>query len=230
MQTNAADLSIVILNWNAADDTVACVNNILTWTQLTPAIFVVDNASQDNSVAVIEQECPTIHLIRNSENTGFTGGTNTGIAQALSRYNAPVLLLNNDAFIGESSLIKLMKALKADDALGFVGPLMFDAEKPERLISAGGKNPIKHHQTRLTKPLSEHTVYPVDNVSGTAVLIKAAVFEMVGLLDEDFFFSTELADFCMRAKQYGFLSAIAPTAKASHTVSRSSSRRDTLYV
>ncbi len=224
------NLSIVILNWNAADDTVGCVNNILAWTRLTPAVFVVDNASQDDSVAVIERECPTIHLICNSVNTGFTGGTNTGIAQALALHIAPVLLLNNDAYIDESSVIELMKALEADDTLGFVGPLMFDAEKPERLISAGGKNPIKHHQTRLAAPRSTQTVYPVDNVSGTAVLIKVDVFETVGLLDEDFFFSTELADFCMRAKQYGYFSAIVPTAKASHTVSRSSSRRDTLYV
>src|SRR5262245_44872783 len=66
-------LSIVILNWNAAADTIRCVRSIMAWSQLKPAIWVVDNASSDSSAEIIASECPQVHVIRNSHNQGFAG-------------------------------------------------------------------------------------------------------------------------------------------------------------
>jgi len=223
-------LSVVILNWDAADDTIRCVRNIVTWKQIEPIIYVVDNASRPNSVEMISREFPEIHLICNSENLGFAGGTNRGIAEALSIEDVPILLLNNDAFINETDVLRLLETLRENNDIGLIGPLLYDAEQEDKLLSAGGKNPIKHHHTRILTLEPGEPIQTVEYVSGTAVIIKAEVFHTVGLLDENYFFSTELADLCMRAKQYGYLSVIDSRARAFHTVSRSSSLRDTLYV
>lgn len=225
------NLAVIILNWNAANDTIDCIQRIDNWKYLKPTIIIVDNASIDNSVDIIRQACPNIRLICNEKNLGFAGGTNQGVVAALSQGDMPILLLNNDALIDESDLIRLLETLQENRALGFVGPLLFDGEHHDKLLSAGGKNPIKHHQTRILKlaPMSK-PVQVVEYVSGTAVVIKAEVFRTVGYLDEDYFFSTELADLCMRAKRAGYLSAIDARARAFHATSRSASLRDTLYV
>jgi GT2 family glycosyltransferase len=224
------DLAIVILNWNAVEDTINCVSKIVDWVHLKPAIFIVDNASKDNSAEIIRRAYPDIHLICNEENLGFAGGTNRGIMEATSQGDAPILLLNNDAFIQEDDVIRLLKTLLEHQTIGLVGPLLYDAEQEDRLISAGGKNPIKHHHTRILSLPPGEPVRLVEYVSGTAVIIKPEVFRAVGYLDEDYFFSTELADLCMRARQAGYLSAIDSRTRAYHTLSRSDHLRNTLYV
>jgi GT2 family glycosyltransferase len=224
------ELSIVILNWNAAADTIRCVCHIASWERLRPTIWVVDNASIDGSVEIIADECPTVHLIRNPANLGFAGGTNRGIIEALGAGDGPILLLNNDAFIAEEDAISLINILRANKHIGLVGPLLFDAEQPDQLLSAGGKNPVLHHQTRILAFNADEPLRPVEHISGTAVLVRAEVFRAIGLLDEDYFFSTELADLCRRAKGQGYLSVIATQAQAYHTLSRSANFRDTLHV
>ncbi len=222
-------LSIVILNWNAADDTIACVRPITAWKSLQPTIWVVDNASTDDSVALILRACPNIELVQNSTNLGFAEGTNRGIIHALAAENSPILLLNNDAMIGENDVIRLLETLYENEAIGFVGPLLFDAEQKERLISAGGKNPVLYHQTRVRHFDTNQPLQQVETISGTAVLVRPELFDKIGLLDPEYFFSTELADLCTRGKQAGYLRVIDSRARAYHTLSRSSHFRDTLY-
>jgi GT2 family glycosyltransferase len=191
---------------------------------------VVDNASNGGEAMVIKRECPAAHLICNEENLGFAGGTNRGIVEALALGNAPILLLNNDAMISEEATRRLLQILAEEPQVGLIGPLLFDADRPEKLLFAGGKSPIKYHNTRISSLKPGAPVRIVEYVSGTVVIIKAEVFRRVGLLDERYFFSTELADLCQRAKQQGYLSAIDTQAQAVHKVSRSSGLRDTLYV
>jgi GT2 family glycosyltransferase len=224
------ELSIVILNWNAADDTIRCVRQINQWTRLRPCIWVVDNASRDTSLERMRRECPAINLVRNSANLGFAGGTNQGILKALAENDNPILLLNNDAVIAEADVARLLATLVADHAIGLVGPLLFAVEDKERLISAGGKNPVLHHQTRLRRFDPARPLQPVDVISGTVILIRAGVFRQVGLLDESYFFSTELADLCARARQHGFRCVIDSRARAYHALERSSDFRRSLHV
>lgn len=222
-------LSIVILNWNAAADTIRCVRSITAWSQLKPAIWVVDNASSDGSAEIIASECPQVHLIRNSHNLGFAGGNNRGIAEALAAGDAPILLLNNDAIIEETDTIRLLETLAADERIGFIGPLLFDAEQKDRLLAAGGGSPVKHHHSHFHTFNPEEPVFPVTYIPGTVIIGRAEVFRRVGLLDEAFFFSSEVADLCLRASQQGYLSMIDSRARAYHTLSRSSQWRGTLY-
>jgi GT2 family glycosyltransferase len=96
-------------------------------------------------------------------------------------------------------------------------------------LSAGGKSPVLHHHSHMAAPETTEPVYPVMYVPGTVILARAELFRRVGLLDEAYFFSTEVADLCMQAKSCGYLSVIDTRARAYHALSRSSNWRDTLY-
>ena len=107
------NVSIVLLNWNAADDTIACLQPVLSWQQVRPLLIVVDNASAPADVARLRAALATAHLIENSQNEGFSGGTNRGMAYALAQGDDPILLLNNDATIGETALGSHLEAARA---------------------------------------------------------------------------------------------------------------------
>jgi GT2 family glycosyltransferase len=223
------ELAVIVLNWNAAADTVRCVRAITSWQSLKPAIWVVDNGSNDSSAETISIECPNARLIRNSTNLGFAGGNNRGITRVLAFGEFPILLLNNDAQIEESDVIRLLDTLQSDERVGFVGPLLYDAAKPDVLLSAGAKDPALHHQSHILTLTPGEPVRLVECVPGTVILARAAVFRAVGLLDEAFFFASEVADLCMRARTHGYLSVIDTRARAYHSLGRSSLQRETLH-
>lgn len=224
------ELAVIILNWNAVAATIRCVRAIASWECLYPAIWVVDNDSADGSADAIARKCPDVRLIRNLANLGFAGGNNQGIVQALSMGDAPILLLNNDAFIAEKDVIRLMDTLQADERLGCVGPLLFDADGTGELLSAGGRDIARYTNTHIRKVAVGGSVCKVDYVPGTVVLVRAEVFCTVGLFDKDYFFSGEVADLCERARQYGYVSAIDTRARAFHALRCSSSLRERLYI
>lgn len=223
------EIAIIILNWNAAADTIACVQSLQGWTAVLPKIWVVDNASADDSVVQIRAACPDVQVLASEENLGFAAGSNLGMRLALQQENLPIMLLNNDACIREEDVLHMAAILGADEAIGAVVPLLCD-ETTGEMISAGGKNPVKHVQTRVREFDVRGEMLFVECVSGTAVLLAPNFLQQVGLLDERFFFSTEMADLCLRGQKAGFRFAVDLQAKAVHEVERSSRFRDTLYV
>ena len=225
------EIGIVILNWNAAEDTINCVHSLRGWSNIEANILVVDNDSADDSVMQIQAACPEVELICSPENLGFAGGSNLGMRVILEQKEMPILLLNNDAAIEEESVVQLFGILQNEPEIGGVVPILYD-EVSGKLISAGGKNPVKHMQTRVKEidSNSQSTTIFAEVVSGTAVLFSPTMLTEAGLLDERFFFSTEVADICLRAQKLGYKFAVALGAGAHHSVERSSRFRDTLYV
>ncbi len=223
------DLSIIILNWNAAADTIRCVRAFANWQTIRPEIWVVDNASEDNSAELIAKTCPNVRLIKNSINLGYTGGNNQGLQKALSHSHAPLMLFNNDATIAEADVCQLLETLQNNPEVGIIGPPLFDADQPDRLLTAGGKNMIRHLSSHISEIKTDEVLQIVDYNPGTVFIARSEVFESVGLLDENYFFGGELPDFCHRAKQSGYLSAVHTGTRAYHTLARSSRFRETLY-
>ncbi|MBN2391086.1 MAG: glycosyltransferase family 2 protein [Anaerolineae bacterium] len=223
-------ISVIILNWNAAEDTLHCIQAIDTWHTLKPSLWIVDNASSDGSPDIIAREAPHVHLIRNATNQGFAGGNNRGIEAALRENRAPLLLLNNDASIAESAVVTLLETLDSDPGIGFVGPLLYSESAPPQLLSAGGRSPIHHHHSHITALPQSEAVFSVEYVPGTVLLVNPAALKVAGLLHEDYFFSTEVAELCMRAARHGYRSVINPHARATHALeARPSQLRKTLY-
>lgn len=223
-------LSVVILNWNAAEDTLRCIRAVESWNTPHPTVWIVDNASSDGSPDTIAREAPQVHLIRNATNQGFAGGNNRGIEAALQASHAPILLLNNDAHITESAIVALLRTLNSDPGIGFVGPLLYSESMPPQLLSAGGRSPIHHHHSHITTLEQSKTPFTAEYVPGTVLLINPTVLKVVGLLNEDYFFTMEVAELCLRAARHGYRSVIDPQAQATHALeARPSLLRKTLY-
>jgi GT2 family glycosyltransferase len=227
---NPSSLAVIILNWNAAADTLACLAHVAEWQCVTPRVWVVDNGSQPADRKALRDGLAHLPLagalIENESNLGFAGGTNCGLRAALAEGNWPVLLLNNDASINDAGLQQLLATLESHAHVGWVGPLLYHGDK---LHSVGRRNPVLHHNTLITE-LPNTPILPVDFISGSVALVRAALLREVGLLDEDYFFNTEVADHCHRSREAGFLTVVDCRARANHNLDRSSALRSTLHV
>ncbi len=183
--------------------------------------------SGDTRVLIVENGAPAgapsdeDHL-RLPENRGFAGGMNAGLERLLDEGCERLLLLNNDAVLGPGCLRLLADALE-DPALGAVGPVIL-REGDGRVESRGVRIDLRWGRVRLEghgeAPHGGTGVIPVAAVSGAVMMFRRQALERVGLLDEDYFFSFEDVDWCIRAGRAGLGLGVVLAARALHAGSR----------
>ncbi len=219
----ACKVAIVLLNWNQEDLTLACLRSLRQVDYADLQVILVDNGSRPGSLAAIEAGFPDVTLIKHERNLGFTGGNNAGIRRALAEGADYIMLLNNDTEVAPNLLRLLVEFAEADPHIGVVGPLIYYYDDPRRIWSAGGAvNPLTAASAGLAEgEVDEGGRLPcqVDYVSGCALLIKRAVVEQIGLLDERFFIYYEETDWCARAREAGYQVWLVPQARVWHKIS-----------
>lgn len=213
---NAEKVAVVILNWKKPADTIACLATFGPETM----VVVVDNGSGDGSAERIRAARPDVPLLALETNRGYAGGNNAGLAWALERGFAWVLLINEDARLSEQALEMLLKAAQSDPRVGFAGPLVLHPQPDQRVQSAGGlldrrwrashrgQNEIYSGQYADTEEVAW--------LSGCVLLVRAQMVRDIGLLDERFFLYQEELEWCLRARQGGWKSLFVPQALATH--------------
>lgn len=208
---------IIILNWNSGQDTLACIESLKITTYSNSRVVVVDNASTDGSPEKIGQEFPEVGLIRNQENLGYTGGNNTGIEHAMSHGADYVWLLNSDTVIAPYCLDHLVKRAEERATAGLFSPVVYYVEQPKRIQFA------EEHVSLSNMEKSSGGYWEikpgekvVDLLPGTAILIKRAVIEKIGLLQDELFAYWEDTDYCIRAAKAGFENVVVESAAVYH--------------
>ena len=217
-------LSVVILNWNGKNDTLACLTSLLNIEAPAFDIIVVDNGSTDDSVAEIAKRFPAIALLETGKNLGYAGGNNAGIEYALKQGADLVLLLNNDTIVDRHFVAALLKSSQDHQNAGIFGAYPIRMLDPEKIDHLGGRWNSAAAAFDLIGLGAERgfkTDQPLDYVCGCSILIRKEVFEAIGLLEPTFFLFWEEADFCMRAKKAGFGIGISYEALLLHKVSAS---------
>jgi N-acetylglucosaminyl-diphospho-decaprenol L-rhamnosyltransferase len=228
------DLSIVILNWNVRDLLERCLASIRPG-RLCLETIVVDNASSDDSVAMVRSKYPDAIVIANSTNRGFTGGNNQGIATSNGRY---VLVLNPDTEIVDNALETLVAYLDAHAEVGALGPQLLN---PDRSIQSSrrrfptvklaffestwlqGLAPRRWLRRFYMDDVSPEVTQEVDWLNGACTLFRRSTLDQVGVYDEqNFFMYSEELDLCRRVKEAGWKIAYLPEAKVIHYVGKSS--------
>ncbi len=223
-------LAVVILNWNRTDDTIRCARSVAGWIRLKPSIWLVDNASQDGKRLI--GAIPGATVLANTDNLGFAGGNNVAFRHILEQGSADaILLLNNDAEIGEADVQALLDSLAQNPDLAVVGPRLREVDARGHSIEyAGGRDIARHLRTRRhANPAHQAGLLQTAYVPGAAVLVRTEALNVLGLFDEDFFFSGELADFCERARKRGLRCAVRLDATAIHRLEAAAAQRDTLH-
>ena len=213
---------VVLINWFHAERTVSSIRQFEHWRKLHPRLIVVCNGDTEEGRALLRKACSKAALlIEMPENTGFSGANNAGIREALALGADRIGLINTDAEISETDFGRLLEAFDEIDHLAAAGPLVVEQQGDREIVYAGGRDISQWRQTRIqhagnaggagaqryTKP---------DYVMGTAMVANRAAWERVGLFDERYFFSGEVADWCERARGMGFQIAVDTTAQALH--------------
>jgi len=218
-------VTIIVLNWNGGEDTLACLESLdavdYTWSDT----LVVDNGSTDGSPLAIQERFPEVMLLAIKNNIGYTGGSNIGLRWALEDGADYMLLLNNDTVVAPGFVRRLVEAAEADPAIGIAGPTIYYHAQPKVIWSAGGSIDWRRGRTSMLdldeRDSGQFGEAPrsVDFVTGCALLVKAAVVERIGLLDERFFAYYEETEWCVRAQRAGFKIVHVPLAHIWHKIS-----------
>jgi len=214
-------VAIVILNWNGIDDTLLCLNSLLSQSYKNFHIVVVDNGSTDDSKERLDKyqvkHNDKIDVIYNPTKFGFAGGVNTGIEWGLNEDFEYVALFNNDAVADKNWLQHLVNSVESKGVGISTGLLLHDDGKT--IDSTGDwysiwglPFPRSRDKNATTAPDGGF----VFSGSGGASLYKTEMLRNIGLFDEDFFAYYEDVDISFRAQLSGWKVAYTPNAVAYH--------------
>ena len=223
--------SVVIVNYNGADDTLECLDSLNKIDYHDYEIILVDNASSDASSVLneVHKNFSAVKILAMPRNLGFAGGNNAGIKTALDDGARYVILLNNDTIVAHDFLSQMIKTAESDENIGIIGAkIYYFAEKNRVWYNGGTFNWIgggRHIQDgTVDENLDDGEIKNTEYVTGCALLIKREVVEKIGLLCEDFFMYYEDIEWSLRARKAGYKTVIAPAAHIWHKVSRSASK------
>ena len=232
--THSARIGVVLLNWNGGEFTVPCIESLLAGT-LTPwRILVWDNASDDGSPDQISERFPQVKVIRSQSNVGFARANNLGAAELLREGVDYIWILNNDTVIDSYCLEKLLGVMEGHpERAAAIGKILY-AEPSDLIWYAGGV--CRHwtlnayHRGVGEKDCGQYDqAEDVQFISGCCLFIRREVIERCGLFDEQYFAYDEDVDWCLRARQRGYVLRYEPGAVLWHRVS-ASLRKNTLGV
>jgi GT2 family glycosyltransferase len=209
--------SIIIVNYNGRSLLADCVQSVRRYTS-SYEIIVVDNASRDDSVDMVEPG-PDLRVIRLAKNTGFASASNIGIKASKSRN---IVFLNSDTIVAPSWLDKLISVTKRYQKVGIVNPkLVRPGGRPWTLDSTGhvyfygaGLVYSRGHNEPDSGQFDKFA--ELISCGFACVLIKREVFEQVGLLDERMLFYYEDVDFGIRARIAGWRILYCPESVVYH--------------
>jgi len=238
-------LSIVIVNYNVKYFLEQCLHSVIKACEgIASEVFVVDNNSVDNSVEMVGQKFPTVKLIANNENTGFSKANNQAIALSSGEY---VLLLNPDTVVEEDTFRKIVNFMDAHPDAGALGVKMLDGSgkflpeskrglptpraafyKISGLASLFPKSRIfgRYHLGYLNRDQTNE----VEILAGAFMLLRRSVLDKTGFLDEDFFMYGEDIDLSYRILKAGYKNYYFPETRIIHYKGESTKKSSVNYV
>jgi GT2 family glycosyltransferase len=218
-------VSVVIVNWNGKHLLGECLDSLLAQQVNGLEIIVVDNGSQDGSVAYVQESYQVVKVVALPDNRGFAGGNNAGLRIASGKY---IALLNNDTRVHPEWLASLLKDAESGPArtgmwackiLSYDDPAVIDNVGlllyPDGLGRGKGRLETDHGQYDQR----EEALFP----SGCAGLYRKEVLDEIGMFDEEFFAYADDVDLGLRARLAGWGCVYVPAARVYHKYSSSSS-------
>ena len=244
-KTSNIDLSVIIVNYNVEYFLEQCLNSVIMASEkLNVEVFVVDNNSIDGSVKMLKKKFPSVLLIENKKNYGFSKANNQAIEKAQGRN---ILLLNPDTVVEESTFKKVVDFMDENPDAGGLGVRMVDGKGnflPESKRGLPTPKVAFFKIFGLSKLfpksklfgsyhlgyLNEHEVNKVDVLSGAFLLFKKEVSDKIGMLDEAFFMYGEDIDFSYRITQGGYHNYYYPDTSIIHYKGESTKKSSVNYV
>ncbi|NTU54004.1 MAG: glycosyltransferase family 2 protein [Chlorobiaceae bacterium] len=223
---NRGGTAVIVLNWNGAEDTLACLSSLSKVRSPEFVTLLVDNASTDQTITLVRKAFPQVEILELPRNLGFAGGNNAGVRSLGSRGFETVLFLNNDTIVDPGFLQPLVDTLR-DPCVGIVAPKILYVEDPARIWYAGGEvrpltGLIRHRGIRMADGARFSNAGPVGYATGCCLAMRCRDFEAVGGFDERFRMYGEDVDLSMKIRERGLIISYQPASQLWHRVSASS--------
>lgn len=182
------------------------------------SVTLVDNNSDDGSVAEIRAAYPEIAVVESPRNAGYAGGMNLGARTSLDA--DALLFVTHECLLAEGAVAALLRELDAHPGVGLTGPVLGLLEAPEQTWSAGGGV-----GRRTGRTFHDAAGQPFDAVAagerrrvrwldGAAILVRRSAFDQVGGFDERYFLYDEEVDLALRLARAGWEITCVPAARA----------------
>jgi len=219
----------VVLTWNDAEMSAACIESVLANTYAPKSVVLVDNGSSPPAVPVVKSRFPNIETVALAENKGFTGGCNRGMERALELGADYVFLLNNDTIVHEFAIARLVEAMEQRPDTGFASAL---------LLYPGEDRRVQFYRGLIQRDAAQH-IHPDDGqvfsdpyrdtvetefAPACAILLRAKALREVGLFDESLFTNWEDYDLCLRFTDAGWKLLTVGSAEVIHAHGQTTGR------
>jgi GT2 family glycosyltransferase len=222
--TNTPTVAVVILNWNGAAYLRDFLPFVLASTWPNLEIVVGDNGSSDRSLQFLRENYPSVRIIENNANYGFTGGYNRVLAQVEADY---YILLNSDVEVPAGWIEPVISLMESDTQIAAVAPKIKSYQKKtyfEHAGAAGG------YIDKLGYPFCRGRIfYEIEEdkgqyeqpaeifwASGAAMFVRKKCWDLAGGFDETFFAHMEEIDLCWRLKNMGYKVMYCPQSQVYH--------------
>lgn len=223
-------ISVIVVSWNVSKLLDVCLQTLQRdLVGIESEVFVIDNASADDSVEMVRSRHPWVQLIANDANLGFAAANNQAIKIAKGEY---IFLLNPDTEVQPGAVQHLIEFLEQHPKAGIVAPQLINSDGS--IQRSCRKFPtfiaMLYELLGLSRMFPTHPIFgsykmldfnhdelrEVDQPEGACLLLRRQVIEEVGVLDEGFFMLFEEVDWCYRIKEAGWQIWFDPAARVIH--------------
>lgn len=239
-------VSVIIVNYNVKYFLEVCLHSVMRAAKgIAAEVIVVDNNSADDSCAFIRQQFPSVVLIENKDNKGFSKANNQGVDIATGEY---ILFLNPDTVMPEDFLVKTLAYMDAHPKAGSLGPRLIDGKgdfAPDgkksfpslsvAIFKTTGINKLFKNSPYFNKYYAVHVgereTAPVEVLSGCCMLVRRSAMDIAGgAFDEDYFMYCEDVDLSYRILKAGFENIYYPEVDLIHYKGESTRKMTLSYV
>ena len=220
----AKSVGIVICNYNKSAYVIQCIQSVLESKFTDYALYVVDNASTDDSVELIQKNyAGQLTLLQNEENLGGSGGFNRGLREALKNGHSYLVCLDNDVIVDENAIGELKKFLDTHEETGMVGSKVYHMELPGIIQQYGMTIDFENYATQAkyyNEPDHEgipDVVYS-DAVAACSLMVRREVVEKIGLMPEENFLYWDDTEWGWRCNLAGYRVASCGSSVVLHAM------------
>ncbi|MDH3392625.1 MAG: glycosyltransferase family 2 protein [Desulfobulbaceae bacterium] len=201
-------LSVIIVNYNTADHLERCLPSLLAQQGPSFEILIVDNASQDESVAMIKSKFPMVTLITSPQNLGFAKANNLALKQAGGQY---IYFLNPDTEVTNNTFAAMQSFMDSNPSIGMAGTAIYYPDKtPQSSVE------LRYPGQRYTRGELDGLPGRIAWLLGASLIVRSEVIKKIGGFSEDYFLYGEDIDLGLTVRKEGWELGFIPEAKIVH--------------